>query len=151
MTAEKIYQEIGQRIRNERCALGFSQTDLAECIGYGPQHAPISQIELGKQRPEIHVLIAIAEALGVEIADLLPESTRGNRRFTICESARALEITETTILHYIQHSHVLPERYESGNLYLIQADLDTYREQHQKDDYRRGKAKNRQPESQVPA
>lgn len=69
-----FYRALGQRIRTARLATGHSQTDLAECVGFGSAHAPISMIEAGKQRPEIHVLIAIADALGTTIYALLEEA-----------------------------------------------------------------------------
>lgn len=68
-----FYHRLGQRIRDVRLATGHSQTDLAECVGFGSAHAPISMIEAGKQRPEIHVLIAIADALGTDLHALLED------------------------------------------------------------------------------
>lgn len=70
MSAE-LYAAIGQRIRAERKAIGFSQTDLALCVGYA-RATSISEIEAGKHEPSVHMLIAIADALGVSLACLLP-------------------------------------------------------------------------------
>jgi len=69
---EEIYREIGQRIRKERKALGFNQTELASYVGYN-RPTSISEIEAGKIQMSVHVLIAIAEALGVSLFCLLPE------------------------------------------------------------------------------
>lgn len=70
MEIEKLYSEIGKRIRTERDALGFSQIDLAAEIGL--TRTSIVNIESGRQRLPIHVLYAIAEALAVSVRDLLP-------------------------------------------------------------------------------
>jgi len=66
-----IYTIIGQRIRSERRALGFTQTDLAQCVGY-ERATSISEIESGKIQVPLHMLLAIADALGVSLACLLP-------------------------------------------------------------------------------
>lgn len=70
--SDPLYDEIGQRIRTERKALGFTQTDLASCVGY-ERPTSISEIEAGKIQIPVHVLVAIADALGVSLACLLPE------------------------------------------------------------------------------
>lgn len=72
-TPDTFYQRLGQRIRTARIASGYSQDALAECIGYGSQHAAISLIEAGKQRPAVHMLVAIADVLGTNVQSLLEE------------------------------------------------------------------------------
>lgn len=68
---EVLYRKIGQRIRNERKALGFNQIELADEVGL--TRTSIVNIEAGRQRLPIHGLYAIAEALGVSVQCLLPE------------------------------------------------------------------------------
>lgn len=68
---EVLYREIGRRIQCERKELGFNQIELAQEIGL--TRTSIANIEAGRQRLPIHVLYAIAEALGAPVTCLLPE------------------------------------------------------------------------------
>lgn len=70
--AQELYAEIARRIRVEREALGFSQAELADEIGLSP--TSLVNIEAGRQRSPLHVLYAIADALGVSICCLLPKN-----------------------------------------------------------------------------
>lgn len=72
---EALYREIGARIRAEREDLGFDQGELAEEIGL--TRTSITNIEAGRQRMLIHTLYAIANALGVSITVLLPNTGNG--------------------------------------------------------------------------
>lgn len=69
---EALYREIGARIRDEREDLGFSQRELGEEIGLF--QSAISRIEAGEQQIPIHLLLAIARALGVSASCLLPDT-----------------------------------------------------------------------------
>lgn len=68
-----FYVSVGQRIRAARLNTGFSQNDLAECIGAKSGHGTMSEIESGRRHIALHTLYAIADALGVSIECLLPE------------------------------------------------------------------------------
>lgn len=67
---QSIYIEIGKRIREERKALGFNQSDLAKEIGL--TRTSVVNIEVGRQRLPIHMLYRVAIALSIPINDLLP-------------------------------------------------------------------------------
>jgi transcriptional regulator with XRE-family HTH domain len=72
---EQIYRLIGKRIAEAREAKGFSQLALANLLkgkGIEIQRTSITHIEKGVQRVMLHSLYPIAEALGVEVANLLP-------------------------------------------------------------------------------
>jgi len=71
MEVDGLYSEIGRRIKAEREALGFHQHDLAQEIGM--TRTSLTNIEAGRQRLPIHVLYAIATALGIPVSDLLPK------------------------------------------------------------------------------
>lgn len=60
---------VGQRIRIARKNLGLTQKELAECAGTAT--GTIQQYELGKRKPRIEQLCAIASALGIPVTDLL--------------------------------------------------------------------------------
>ena len=72
---DRLYRLIGSRIRaaRQRAVPSVSQTRLAD--GLGVSRASIVNIEAGKQRPPIHLLWKIADALGVDAVSLLPSSS----------------------------------------------------------------------------
>ncbi len=57
------------RMREARENLGLTQAELGEISGYDP--AVICRIETGKVSPNLRTLARIADALGVETADLI--------------------------------------------------------------------------------
>lgn len=79
---ELIYPEFGKRLLAFRKGK-FTQQQLAaelEKRGVTLKRASIANIEKGRQRIMLHAVYDIAEVLGVEISDLLPEikDVRGN-------------------------------------------------------------------------
>lgn len=73
MDIEGLYRTIGEHIKTEREALGFSQIDLAEEIKM--TRTSVVNMEAGRQRMPIHVLYTIADALAIPVSALLPTST----------------------------------------------------------------------------
>lgn len=66
----KITKEIlGARIKELRKAKGLSQEQLAEKVDIEAKH--VSRLELGKNYPSITTLEQIADALNVEMIDIL--------------------------------------------------------------------------------
>jgi transcriptional regulator with XRE-family HTH domain len=65
-----IPQRVGAYVMAHRHRRKMSQQDLAERVGR--TRVSISQIETGVQCPPLETLYALAEALGVEVYDLLP-------------------------------------------------------------------------------
>ena len=65
-----LYQLLGERIRGRRDELRFSQETLAQALGL--VRTSITNIESGTQRPPVHLLYAIAEALHIEVQTLFP-------------------------------------------------------------------------------
>jgi transcriptional regulator with XRE-family HTH domain len=64
--------DVGTEIRRVREAKGWSQAKLAGASDMGV--SGISQIETGARNPSVVTLSKIAEALGVEVADLFPKA-----------------------------------------------------------------------------
>ncbi|MCZ0937503.1 MAG: helix-turn-helix transcriptional regulator [Caldilineaceae bacterium] len=60
---------LGQRIRRLRNAAGLSQDALARAAGIG--RVTLVRLEKGEQTPRFKTLGAIANALGVDVSDLL--------------------------------------------------------------------------------
>lgn len=67
---ERLYRIIGRKLCLARKAAGFSQTSLASAVGIS--RVSLVNIEHGRQRPPIVVLWELADAVGVEIMELLP-------------------------------------------------------------------------------
>lgn len=73
--AEQVfYWTLGNAIMRARKAAKLTQVELAARIGLS--RPSIANIESGRQAVLAHVLAAIAGALGVETAALLPPGTR---------------------------------------------------------------------------
>lgn len=65
-----LYQIVGERIRSVRGEQGISQAELADKLGVS--RASIVNIEAGRQRPPLHLLWKIADALDTEVVLLVP-------------------------------------------------------------------------------
>jgi transcriptional regulator with XRE-family HTH domain len=87
---QSLYDLLGKRIAAERRARGITQADLARAVGL--TRTSMTNIEAGRQRPPLHVTVALAQALGLELSELLsstympqlapevPSSTKALRR-----------------------------------------------------------------------
>jgi transcriptional regulator with XRE-family HTH domain len=70
-----LYQLLGRKIANARSRHSdgpLSQSALAKKVGL--TRGSIANIELGAQRPPLHIFWAISKALKIEPASLLPNS-----------------------------------------------------------------------------
>ncbi|MCG8594179.1 MAG: helix-turn-helix domain-containing protein [Kiloniellales bacterium] len=85
MDAEKIYENLGLRIRDLRKALGRTQDQLAKQVGIS--RASLANIEAGRQQVLVHHLFGIADALQLDSPAglLLPPRTKSKRRTTETE------------------------------------------------------------------
>ena len=68
---EKLYEEIGYKIRSRRRELGLSQNDLAKKVDL--TRTSITNIEAGTQGPPLHLLYQLCDSLEIEIFDILPK------------------------------------------------------------------------------
>lgn len=82
---EPFYEALGQKIRGAREDARLSQAELAERLTPRLTRASIANIESAKQRVLSHMLVDIADALGVSVVDLLPA-----RRAAPVETPRAI-------------------------------------------------------------
>lgn len=65
------YKAIGSNIRMVRNATGISQTELANRVG--SDKSAISRYENGTQKPSLETLMRVADALNIDLIDLLKE------------------------------------------------------------------------------
>lgn len=66
----RLYLELGVRVRRHREAADITQEALASMVGVS--RSSIANIERGQQHAPVHVLLALAEALRVDMGTLLP-------------------------------------------------------------------------------
>jgi transcriptional regulator with XRE-family HTH domain len=64
-----LAKALGSRVRERRTALALSQAMLFEQTGVAVSY--ISQIERGRSNPSLDVMVALADALGVHVHELL--------------------------------------------------------------------------------
>ena len=68
---EAIYTRFGRELRRVRRQKKMTQDDLAQRVNLG--RTSIVNIESGRQRVHLHTFVALADALEVSPAELLPE------------------------------------------------------------------------------
>lgn len=73
--AGDIYQQLGQRIREIRLNLGYTQEAIAFRADINPSF--LSYIERGSKKASLDTIARIAAALGVPVAQLLQSSGQG--------------------------------------------------------------------------
>jgi transcriptional regulator with XRE-family HTH domain len=99
--AEKLYPDLGRRIRELRKAVPLTQQELGNAAGVGKSY--ISDIEKGKQ-PSAQVLRALARKLGVPYSTLAVLTEYQDEPLTdeendaiVREYAARLEVVEQTV------------------------------------------------------
>lgn len=71
MNADHIYRDLGKQLRDLRKQARLSQGDLATRVGLS--RTSITNIERGRQRIPFHMVLLLADALGVNPTRLMPE------------------------------------------------------------------------------
>jgi len=72
----EFYEKIGERIKEVRKLQEMNQDVLASALGIS--RVSLVNIEAGKQRVPLHVLLDICEALSVSLPDLVPQSPQND-------------------------------------------------------------------------
>jgi len=67
--AESGRKRLGARVRSLRRGRGFTQSSLATAAGIG--RVTLARLEAGRQSPSLATLEALADALGVDIQEIL--------------------------------------------------------------------------------
>lgn len=78
--------DVADRIRSARARTGFTRKQLALASGASERY--LAHLEAGTGNPSLEMLMAIADALGVAMAELLPLG--GERDPAVCVAAQAL-------------------------------------------------------------
>lgn len=84
--SERIYELVGRKVERQRREAGLTQTQLAQRCGLA--RGSIANIESGNQRPTLHTLWSIADALNIDPPTLVPSReeflrSKANAQLTI--------------------------------------------------------------------
>ena len=71
----QLYTRIGEHIKLAREQRGISQQDVASAVGLS--RSAVANVESGRQRAPVHVLVAACQALGVDAADIITRALEG--------------------------------------------------------------------------
>jgi transcriptional regulator with XRE-family HTH domain len=71
---DALSKAVGDRVRQRRKKLGLTQEELAGRAGIDTSY--VGQLERGLRHPSLRVLACVAEALEMQVADLLREKPR---------------------------------------------------------------------------
>jgi transcriptional regulator with XRE-family HTH domain len=66
-----VYTVVGKRVRAGRAQIRLTQDELAQRVGL--TRTSITNLELGRQKIQVHTLCAIAQALQLPVTSLLPD------------------------------------------------------------------------------
>ena len=69
MTAARISEQFGHNLAEARRWIGMSRGQLAREIG--TQQSQVARLESGERCPTLDRIVALAEAVGVQVRDLL--------------------------------------------------------------------------------
>lgn len=78
--------EMAQRLRAARARAGFTRKQLANAAGASERY--LAHLEAGTANPSLEMLIHLADALGIALADILPGG--GERDKVVAEAAQIL-------------------------------------------------------------
>ena len=94
----QLNEYVGKRIKEERQKKKLKQNELAKKIGI--QNSTLSQYENGKSEPNQEMLFKIAEALGINVSDLIPVNYRieDNDLEKALKMARGFDLEDISLL-----------------------------------------------------
>lgn len=99
-------------IEKARLAKGLTQTQLAEAIGVNNRQ--ISVWECSSVTPSVTTLAKIADALGVNINDLITEHKKKEPNNNIAQIRKEKGLTQTQLASAIGTSQTMIQKYECG-------------------------------------
>ena len=69
--SDDVYSVVGKRVRAGRAQVRLTQDELAQRVGL--TRTSITNLELGRQKIQIHTLYAIADVLKLPVISFLPD------------------------------------------------------------------------------
>lgn len=106
--SETLYVLVGQHLARKRSEANLTQTQLANLCGL--TRGSIANIERGNQRPTLHTLWSLADALDVEVISLLPSldefhvSEEAARYVVSGRLKKAAGVSQNQVLSFITSS-----------------------------------------------
>ena len=73
MSADAFKKDLGQRVRSLRERFGYSQSELAELVGWSSQHVIVGNIESGEREVKAWELLKLSEIFRMNVSDLLSQ------------------------------------------------------------------------------
>lgn len=70
VAVRRFYEEVGRRLRRARQQKGLTQKQVADAVDLS--RASVANIEAGRQQFPLHMLVLFANALEVNVLELLP-------------------------------------------------------------------------------
>lgn len=89
---DRYYAEVGRRIRDARDRSGMTQEALSSMVGLS--RTSVTNIERGRQKLLLHTLRDIAAALGVAVAQLLPDQSSAGPQPELEELLKGRPVSE---------------------------------------------------------
>ena len=104
---DAFYVALGRRVQTERAGRSMTQEALARRIGL--TRSSVANLEAGRQKIQVHILVSIASALRVDLDRLIPESERGSEEL-ITEVNKQLEGQPESTRRFVLNSlRMIPE------------------------------------------
>jgi transcriptional regulator with XRE-family HTH domain len=99
---ESFYVDLGRRLRVLRDRKRLTQQQLGARLEPPVTRASIANIETGKQRVLAHTLLQLADAVGVSLGELLPQSTADASETLRDELQRKLGLSDHKVARLAQ-------------------------------------------------
>lgn len=94
MTLQDLFGTLAENLRLYRKLHGFTQTQLAECLGYSDKS--VSKWERGEAVPDIGILFTLSEIYGVTVSELIGQTPKSKETR---EKLRAMENDRRKLEH----------------------------------------------------
>jgi XRE family transcriptional regulator, aerobic/anaerobic benzoate catabolism transcriptional regulator len=117
--SEKAYQQVGERLRAARAKIGMTRKQLAALSGTSERY--LAHIEAGDGNPTLSVMEALAAALDLAMADLLPVGGERSEAYArAAASVRRLPASRLTDLqNWIQQRPVAAADGRASRIVLV--------------------------------
>jgi transcriptional regulator with XRE-family HTH domain len=69
-------KDLAAKLLAIRHYLNLSQSEMVKRLGLDMHYSRVSEFELGRRFPPVHVLLAYARAAGIHVDDLIDDDTK---------------------------------------------------------------------------
>ncbi|MEV6525924.1 helix-turn-helix transcriptional regulator [Longispora sp. NPDC051575] len=95
-----LYGHIGRKVREARKRARLTQDDLAQAVGM--TRSSIANLEAGRQRIPVHLLVLIGELLNMRASDLLPNGPTFNGMLLMTDVTEHLVNDQAGMQDFVQ-------------------------------------------------